>query len=115
MKKVEAIIRKTKFEEVKDSLHEVGIDFLTFWEARGVGQAHQERVYRGIRYDTGCIERIYVTFFCNDEFVEPAVQTLIKSSRTGEIGDGRVFISNLESAYRIRTGEEGSNAFGTKK
>jgi nitrogen regulatory protein P-II 1 len=113
MKKVEAIIRKTKFDEVKDELHKVGIDFLTFWDARGVGQATEERVYRGIRYDTSTIERIFITFFCNDDFVEPAIQTIMKTAKTGDKGDGRIFIMDIEEAYRIRTGEKGSKAFGT--
>ncbi len=113
MKKVEAIIRKTKFEEVRDELHKVGIDFLTFWDARGVGQASEKRIYRGIKYDTSTIERMYITFFCNDEFVEPAVKTIMNTAKTGDIGDGRIFVLNVEDAFRIRTGERGSKAFGT--
>jgi nitrogen regulatory protein P-II 1 len=113
MKKVEAIIRKTKFEEVRDELHKVGIDFLTFWNARGVGQATEERIYRGIKYDTSTIERIYITFFCNDEFVEPALNVIMKTAKTGEKGDGRIFVMDVVDAYRIRTGEKGSKAFGT--
>ncbi len=113
MKKVEAIIRKTKFDEVRDALHKVGIDFLTFWDARGTGQAHEKRVYRGIKYDTSTIERMYITFFCNDEFTEPAVKVIMEAAKTGDIGDGRIFVLNIEDAYRIRTGEKGSKAFGT--
>ena len=113
MKKIEAIIRKTRFDEVKEELHKVGIDFLTFWAARGVGQATEERIYRGIKYDTSTIERIYITFFCNDEFVDPAVEIILKTAKTGDKGDGRIFIMNIEDAYRIRTGEKGSKAFGT--
>lgn len=115
MKKVEAIIRKTVYEEVKDELHAAGIDFFTYWEARGVGQAVEERVYRGIIYDTSTIERIYITFFCNDEFAEPAIKALMSAARTGEYGDGRVFVTDIEQAYRIRTGESGNTAFGTKE
>ncbi len=113
MKKVEAIIRKTKFEEVRDELHKVGIDFLTFWNARGVGQATEERIYRGIKYDTSTIERIYITFFCNDEFVDPAIDVIMKTAKTGDKGDGRIFVMEITDAYRIRTGEKGSKAFGT--
>ena len=113
MKKVEAIIRKTRFEEVRDELHKVGIDFLTFWDARGVGQASEKRVYRGIKYDTSTIERMYITFFCNNEFVEPAVKAIMNTAKTGDIGDGRIFVLNVEDAFRIRTGERGSKAFGT--
>ncbi len=113
MKKIEAIIRKTKFEDVKDELHKVGIDFLTFWDARGVGQATEGRVYRGIKYDTSTIERMYITFFCNDEFAGPAIKVIMDTAKTGDIGDGRVFVMDIEDAYRIRTGEKGSKAFGT--
>ena len=113
MKKIEAIIRKTKFEEVRDELHKVGVDFLTFWEARGVGQATEERVYRGIKYDTSTIERMFITFFCNDEFVEPAVKVIMETAKTGDKGDGRIFVTDIEDAYRIRTGEKGGKAFGT--
>jgi nitrogen regulatory protein P-II 1 len=115
MKKVEAIIRKTKFDEVKEELHKVGIDFLTFWNARGVGEATEERVYRGIKYDTSTIERIYITFFCNDEFAQPAVNVIMNTARTGDKGDGRIFVMDIEEAYRIRTGEKGGKAFGTKE
>lgn len=113
MKKVEAIIRKTKFEEVRDELHKVGIDFLTFWNARGVGQATEERIYRGIKYDTSTIERIYITFFCNDEFAEPAIDVIMKTAWTGDKGDGRIFVLDVTDAFRIRTRERGSKAFGT--
>ncbi len=113
MKKVEAIIRKTKFEEVRDELHKVGIDFLTFWNARGVGQATEERIYRGIKYDTSTIERIYITFFCNDEFAEPAIDIIMKTAWTGDKGDGRIFVLDVADAYRIRTRERGGKAFGT--
>lgn len=113
MKKIEAIIRKTKFEDVKDELHNVGIDFLTFWEVRGVGQATESRVYRGIEYDTSTIERVFITFFCNDEFAGPAIDTILNIAKTGDKGDGRIFVMDIEDAYRIRTGEKGSKAFGT--
>lgn len=113
MKKVEAIIRKTKFDEVKDELHKVGIDFLTFWDARGVGQATEERIYRGIKYDTSTIERIYITFFCNDSFADLAIDVIMKTAHTGDKGDGRIFVMEIEEAYRIRTGEKGAKAFGT--
>lgn len=110
MKKIETIIRKTKFEEVKDALHNAGIDFLTFWDVRGVGRATEKRIYRGIKYDTGTIERIYIMFYCREQFVEPAINAIMETARTGEIGDGKIFISNTEEVYRIRTGEKGDSA-----
>lgn len=110
MKKIEAIIRKTKFNEVKDALKESGIDFFSFWEVRGVGQAKEGRVYRGIVYDTSTIERILISIYCRDKFLEPAVSAILKSAATGEIGDGKIFISDIADAYRIRTAERGDKA-----
>ena len=110
MKKIEAIIRKTKFEEVKQALHEVDIDFMSYWEVRGVGKATEERVYRGIAYDTSTIERILITFYCREKFLDGAVKAILKSAKTGEVGDGKIFISEISDAYRIRTGERGDKA-----
>jgi nitrogen regulatory protein P-II 1 len=110
MKKVEVVIRKSKFSEVKDALHEVGIEFITFWEVRGVGKATEERVYRGIVYDTSTIERIFITFFCREKYLDPAIEAILESAKTGEVGDGKIFISDIVDAYRIRTGEKGDKA-----
>jgi len=107
MKRIEAIIRKTKFEEVKTALHEAGIDFFSFWEVRGVGKARESRVYRGVAYDTSSIERLLLSIIVRDINLEPTVKTLIKSAKTGEIGDGKIFVSNVEESYRIRTEEKG--------
>ena len=110
MKKIEVVIRKTKFDEVKEALKEAGIEFFTFWEVRGVGQSHESRVYRGIAYDTSTIERMLITFYCREKFLDGAVKAILSSARTGEIGDGKIFISDITDAYRIRTGERGDKA-----
>lgn len=110
MKRVEAIIRKTKFSEMQEALHEAGIDFMTYWEVRGVGKAVEERSYRGIVYDTSIIERMMVIFYCQDHFVEPAIKAILSSAKTGEIGDGKIFISDVERAIKIRNSEEGVDA-----
>ena len=110
MKKVEVVIRKSKFDEVKEALHEIGVEFITFWDVRGTGKATEERVYRGIAYDTSTIERILITFFCREKYLDPAIQAILKSAKTGEIGDGKIFISDIIDAYRIRTGERGDKA-----
>ena len=89
MKKIEAIIRKTKFEEVKDALHDNGIEFFSFWDARGVGMARQSRVYRGVAYDTGTIERIYLSVVVRDINLDRTIETITKSAKTGEVGDGK--------------------------
>jgi nitrogen regulatory protein P-II 1 len=110
MKKVEAIIRKTKFNEVKESLHEAGIDFFSFWEARGVGQARQGRLYRGIAYDTSSIERIYISVYVRDKYLKPTIDAILKAAASGEVGDGKIFVSDIIEAYRIRTGESGDKS-----
>lgn len=114
MKKIEAIIRKTKFEDVKDALTEVGIDFFSFWEMRGVGQAREERAYRGVVYDTSTIERLMLSIIVRDKNVDKTVACIMEAGRTGEIGDGKIFVEPIEKAYRIRTGESGNDALYIK-
>lgn len=114
MKKVEAIIRKSKFEEVKDALYEAGIEFFSFWDVRGVGQAREGRVYRGIVYDTSTIERIKLSIIVRDKNVEKTVKALLVSAKTGEVGDGKIFILPIEESYRIRTGEAGDESLYIK-
>ncbi|MBN2807193.1 MAG: P-II family nitrogen regulator [Prolixibacteraceae bacterium] len=115
MKKVEAIIRKSKFDEVKEALSEVGIDFFSFWDVRGVGKARQERIYRGIKYDTGTIERTKLSIIVRDKNVEKTVLAIMKAARTGEIGDGKIFIIDIKESYRIRTGESGDESLYIKE
>ena len=114
MKKVEAIIRKTKFDEVSEALHEVGIEFFSFWDVRGVGQAREGRVYRGIVYDTSTIERIKLSVIVRDKNIKKTVNAILESARTGEIGDGKIFIIPIEGSYRIRTGESGDESLYIK-
>lgn len=110
MKKIEAIIRKTKFEEVRDALLEASIEWFSYYDVRGVGKSRQARIYRGIMYDTSSIERILLSIVVRDRNVEKTVKAIIASAQTGEIGDGRIFISPVEDAIRIRTGERGDIA-----
>jgi len=110
MKKIEVVIRKSKFEEVKDALYKVGVEFITFWDVRGTGKATEERVYRGIAYDTSTIERILITFVCREKYMDPAIKAILESAKTGEVGDGKIFISEISDAYRIRTSEKGDKA-----
>lgn len=114
MKKIEAIIRKTKFEEVKESLHENGIEFFSFWEARGVGMARESRVYRGIAYDTSAIERIYIQIIVRDVNLNLTIDALLKSASSGEVGDGKIFVSTIDDSIRIRTGEKGDESLYIK-
>jgi nitrogen regulatory protein P-II 1 len=115
MKKIEAIIRKSKFDEVKETLHETGIDFFSFWEVTGVGKARESRVYRGIAYDTSTIERVMLSIIVRDINLERTVKAIIKASKTGEVGDGKIFVSNIEESYRIRTGEQGDESLYIKE
>lgn len=114
MKKIEAIIRKTKFEEVKDALYEAGIEFFSFWDVRGVGQAREGRVYRGIVYDTSTIERTKLSIIVRDKNVDKTIQAILSSARTGEIGDGKIFLIPIEDSFRIRTGEQGDESLYIK-
>lgn len=114
MKKIEAIVRKTKFEEVKESLNESGIEFFSFWEARGVGSARESRVYRGVAYDTSYIERLYLQIVVRDVNLEKTIDAILRSAATGEVGDGKIFVSAMEESIRIRTGEKGDDSLYIK-
>ena len=107
MKKIEAIIRKTKFEDVKTALNNADIEWFSYYDVRGVGKARQGRIYRGVVYDTSYIERTLLSIVVRDKNVEKTVQAIIDNARTGEIGDGRIFVLPVDDAYRIRTGEHG--------
>lgn len=107
MKKIEAIIRKTKFEELKDALLEADIEWFSYYDVRGVGKARQGRIYRGVVYDTSSIERTLISIVVRDKNAEKTVQAIIRSAQTGEIGDGRIFVIPIEDSIRIRTGERG--------
>jgi nitrogen regulatory protein P-II 1 len=115
MKKIEAIIRKTKFDEVKEALHASGIDFFTYWDVRGVGKSRESRVYRGVAYDTSTIERLMLSIIVRDINLEPTIKTIIKASKTGEVGDGKIFVSDIARSYRIRTEEEGDETLFIKE
>lgn len=110
VKKIEAIIRRTKFEEVKEALLAADIEWFSYYEVRGIGKTREGRIYRGVVYDTSSIERILISIVVRDKNVEKTVQAVMKSARTGEIGDGRIFIIPVEDSIRIRTGERGDIA-----
>lgn len=110
MKKIEAIIRRTKFDDVKDALLAADIEWFSYYEVRGVGKMHEARIYRGVAYDTSSIERMLVSIVVRDKNVEKTVQAVMKAAYTGEIGDGRIFIIPVEDSVRIRTGERGDIA-----
>ena len=110
MKKIEAIIRRTKFDDVKDALLAADIEWFSYYEVRGVGKMREARIYRGAAYDTSSIERMLLSIVVRDKNVEKTVQAVTKAAYTGEIGDGRIFIIPVEDSIRIRTGERGDIA-----
>ena len=111
MKKVEAIIKPFKLDEVKDKLNEIGIKGITVSEVKGFGrQKGHTELYRGAEYVVDFLPKVKVEVALTDELVESAVEAITKSAATGKIGDGKIFISQLDDAIRIRTGETGPEA-----
>lgn len=116
MKKIEAIIRTSKFNEVKEALREVGIDFFSYWDATGVGNEVEkgEHSYRGTVYDTSFISRQLLTIVVRDVNVQKTVDAILKAAKTGVIGDGKIFISDIIESYRIRNDEKGDTSLYNK-
>ena len=110
MKKIEAVIRRTKFDDVKEALLNADIEWFSYYDVRGIGKTREGRIYRGVVYDTSSIERILISIIVRDKNVEITVNAIMQSAHTGEIGDGRIFIIPVEDAIRIRTGERGDIA-----
>jgi len=111
MKKIEAIIKPFKLEEVKDALGEIGIEGMTVSEVKGFGrQKGHTEIYRGSEYTVDFLPKIKVELVVSDGRVEAAVNAMVKSAKTGKIGDGKVFVSPIEEAVRIRTEEKGDQA-----
>lgn len=111
MKKVEAIIRTSKFEEVHAELSKIGIGFMTYSEVKGIGTEHAaEQRYRGAPVDTGFIPRTRLEIAVPESKLDQLVECLLKTAYTGKIGDGKIFVYDIEHAYRIRTREEGEAA-----
>ena len=111
MKKIEAIIKPFKLEEVKDALAEMGIEGMTVTEVKGFGrQKGHTEIYRGSEYTVDFLPKVKVEVVVNDETVEKAVATIITAAKTGKIGDGKVFVLPVDHAVRIRTDETGSKA-----
>ena len=110
MKKIEAIIRKSKFEDVKEALHDAGIEWFSYWDITGLGKSTEEQVVRGQVFKSGYIQRRMLSIVVRDINLEITVNAIIKSAYTGEQGDGKIFVSDIEETYRIRTKEKGSDA-----
>ncbi len=111
MKKIEAIIKPFKLEEVKDALHDVGIEGMTVSEVKGFGrQKGHTEIYRGSEYTVDFLPKIKIELVVADNKVAAATQAVVKAAKTGKIGDGKIFVSNVEEAIRIRTEEKGEAA-----
>ncbi|WP_372766605.1 P-II family nitrogen regulator [Lutibacter sp.] len=110
MKKIEAIIRKSKFDEVKEALHQIEVNFFSYWDVTGVGNEKEGHVYRGVSYSTSDIQRRFLSIVVSDPFLERTVAAILKAAFTGTVGDGKIFVSDVEGAYRIRTKERGADA-----
>ncbi len=111
MKKIEAIIKPFKLDEVKDALGEVGLQGITVTEAKGFGrQKGHSETYRGAEYVVDFLPKVKLEIVCDDELVERAVEAIMNAARTGRIGDGKIFVSSVDEVIRIRTNETGSAA-----
>jgi len=111
MKKIEAIVKPFKLEEVKDALSELGIEGMTVTEVKGFGrQKGHTEIYRGSEYTVDFLPKIKIEVVLSDDQAEEAVAAIVKSARTGKIGDGKIFVSTIDSAVRIRTEEKGELA-----
>lgn len=111
MKKVEAIVRHYKLEDVKNALTELGVSGMTITEVRGFGrQKGHTEMYRGTEYAVDFVPKVKIEIVVDDDRVQGAVDVILKAAHTGQIGDGKVFVSSLDTAVRIRTGETGAEA-----
>lgn len=111
MKKIEAIIKPFKVEEVKEALNEIGIEGMTVTEVKGFGrQKGHTEIYRGSEYTVDFLPKIKIEIVLADEAVDVAIAAIIRSAKTGKIGDGKVFVLPIENAIRIRTEETGEKA-----
>ena len=111
MKKIEAIIKPFKLDEVKEALQELGVQGMTVLEAKGYGrQKGQTELYRGAEYVVDFLPKIKVEVVVEDSQLEPALEAITRAARTGRIGDGKIFVSEIAEVIRIRTGESGPAA-----
>ncbi|MGC9326947.1 MAG: P-II family nitrogen regulator [Candidatus Hinthialibacter sp.] len=111
MKKIEAIIKPFKLDEVKDALNDIGIVGMTISEVRGFGrQKGHKELFRGSEYVIDLLPKVKIEVVVNDDIADQVIETIMKTARTGNIGDGKIFVSSLDAVYRIRTGEEGLSA-----
>ncbi len=116
MKKIEAIIRASKYEELKQALHEIDVDFFSWWDVTGQGNdtKFKKEIYRGCIRETSLISRRLLSIVVRDINMEKTITCILKHAQTGEVGDGKIFVSEITGAYRIRTGESGDESLFIK-
>ena len=111
MKKIEAVIKPFKLDEVREALSEIGVTGLTVTEVKGFGrQRGHTELYRGAEYVVDFLPKVKVTLMIGDTAVDRAIEAIIKAARTGKIGDGKIFVTDVDQVVRIRTGESGEQA-----
>jgi nitrogen regulatory protein P-II 1 len=111
LKKIEAVIKPFKLDEVKNALNEIGVQGMTVVEAKGFGrQKGHTELYRGLEYVVDFLPKVKIEILASDEFTDKIVETIANSARTGRIGDGKIFVTDLAEVVRIRTGERGEEA-----
>jgi len=115
MKKIEAIIRKSKFEDVKKALYDVDIDWFSYWDITGLGKSKEDQVIRGQIFQSSYIQRRMLCIVVRDINLEKTINAIMIAARTGNTGDGKIFVSDILETYRIRTGEIGPEALYNKE
>jgi len=111
MKKIEAVIRPFRIDDVREALAEIGVKGMTLTEVKGYGrQKGHTEVYRGSEYQIDFLPKIKIEVVVSDHQADNVVETIMKAAKTGEVGDGKIFISHVEDAVRVRTGESGEDA-----
>lgn len=114
MKKIEAVIRLSKFEDVKQALYNAGIEWFSYWDITGLGKSTEDQVVRGQVFQSNYIQRRMLSIVVRDQFADSTIKAIIDAAKTGDAGDGKIFIWDIENSYRIRNGEEGPEALYIK-
>lgn len=110
MKKIEAIIRRAKFEEVKEALHAIDIQWFSYWDITGAGKEKEDMVVRGQLFESSYIQRRMISIVVRDQNLEKTIKAIMETACTGELGDGKIFVSTIDETYRIRNGQSGPEA-----
>jgi len=107
MKKIEAIIRRSKFNEVKEALHSADIQWFSYWDITGTGQEREDMVVRGQFFESSYIQRRIISIIVRDQNLDRTIKVILDAAGTGEPGDGKIFVSTMDETYRIRNGQSG--------